>query len=110
MTTAKIFFSFVAAALVLVGRLRMIRGGLEQIIPAAALAQSGVFIWMLVRGENPVDVTFRWIFFLALFRFLVNWFGTESLLLEPERILFQPHRLLHMDRKERQNSALPLNA
>jgi hypothetical protein len=66
MTTAKIFFSFVAAALVLVGRLRMIRGGLEQIIPAAALAQSGVFIWMLVRGENPVDVTFRWIFFLAL--------------------------------------------
>ena len=110
MTTAEIFFSFVAAALVLAGGVRVIRGGLEQIIPAAALGQSGVFVWMLVRGENPVDVTFRWIFFLALFRFLVNWFGTESLLLEPERILFQPHRLLHMDRKERPNSVSPLNA
>jgi dolichol kinase len=66
MTTAQIFFSFVAAALVLAGGFRVIRGGLEQMIPAAPLGQSGVFVWMLVRGENPVDVTFRWIFFLAL--------------------------------------------
>ena len=63
MTTAQIIFSFVAAALVLAGGVRVIRGGLEQMIPAAPLGQSGVFVWMLVRGENPVDVTFRWIFF-----------------------------------------------
>ena len=70
MTTAQIFFSFVAAALVLAGGWIFIRKGLAMLIPTMALMCSGLYIQRLISGSNPYDIGFRWILALDIMLFL----------------------------------------
>jgi hypothetical protein len=70
MTTAQIFFSFIAAALVLAGGWILIRKGLAMIIPIMALIFSGGYIQQLISGSNPYYVGFRWILLLVIMLFL----------------------------------------
>ena len=76
MTTAQIFFSFVAAALVLAGGWVYFRGGPFRLYASMALITSGAFIEKILRGENPTYILFWWC--LAIFLLKVHFVNEKG--------------------------------